>query len=110
MASEEKPAFSNGALARYEGTQEQKIWPKLSMEDSDKAVEALAVLSNLGLIHWRESTAEEDDMGIEIVGELKVFTHDGHCLSPYMLIDKTYVDVGMSKTLVRSVWNWADIL
>lgn len=89
-------------------TEEQ--FTKLSMKESDEVIKALTLLSKHGFIHWRESTAEQDDMGIEIVGELKVFTHDGHCLSPYMLIDKTYVDVGMSKTLVCSVWNWADIL
>lgn len=76
---------------------------ELSLEDSEKAVEALGVLSKLGLIEWRDATQDEDSLGIDTIGELSIVAHDGHCLSAYLFTKNLRLQVG--KWMVRTAWG-----
>jgi hypothetical protein len=56
----------------------------VSCEESARAVDAIATLSNLGLITWRTDT---DDAGIdEEFADLDFTAHGGYTLSPYLIV------------------------
>lgn len=75
----------------------------LNFEQSHEAVEALGTLSRLGLINWRDSTPEEDSLDIDRMGSINIISHDGHCLSPYIIVKGFHFTVG--KSAVRFAWH-----
>jgi hypothetical protein len=76
-------------MSEYKGMIDiaNKPYKHLSDEDSLKAVEALGTLSRLGILNWEDNTG--DTLGIEYMATLEVIAHDGHCLSPYVLLKNT---------------------
>lgn len=78
-------------------------YTKLVDQHTEAAVNALAILSRLGLINWRPATLEEDSLEIDQIGELNIVAHDGWCMSPYLQVNGVFIDVG--KRGVRRAWG-----